>query len=122
MNPRVYFNLHKKVFSVQEKVGPSWKVARHTESFFFKNPEYRVSQAGRERVLRQKRKNVHAYVTGEEICALPDNVESLGFLRYNPFLYSFFFSENGEEVLRDEFVKMTVEDGKPKMERYTRIL
>ena len=56
---RVYYNFRKKLFSVQEKINGSWKVVEHTKEIFLRNATFKVSEAGRQRVLKQKRKNVH---------------------------------------------------------------
>jgi hypothetical protein len=61
---RVYFNLHKKMLSVQEKVNGSWKVVNCVEQIWLGDVAFKVSEAGRQRVLKQKRKNVHAYIEG----------------------------------------------------------
>ncbi len=63
--PRVqcYYNLHKKVFSIRDK--KTRKVIGHTNHIALENCTFHVSQAGRERVLREKRKNVHAYIEGD---------------------------------------------------------
>lgn len=59
---KVYFNLHKKCYSVKDmKTG---LVVAHTSQVVLTGTQYKVSQKGRERVLREKRKNVHAYVIG----------------------------------------------------------
>lgn len=64
---RVYRNLHKKCYSVQEKVNGRWKVVAHKKLVCLRDVEFRVSQAGRNRVINEKRKNVHAYIVGTEI-------------------------------------------------------
>lgn len=60
----VYFNLHKKLFSIKL----SGKVREHSDSVFVlpnhAKVEFVVSEPGRQRVLREQRKNVHAYVRG----------------------------------------------------------
>jgi len=61
---RIYFNLHKKLFSVQTKVDGRWKVVSHSSTIALRDVRFRVSQAGRKRVLAEKRKNVHAFVEG----------------------------------------------------------
>ena len=62
---RVYWNLHKKKFSVQAHYGSgSWRVVAHAEELMLKNVTFKVSQAGRRRVLQTGVKNVHAYVIG----------------------------------------------------------
>ena len=44
------------------------KVLEHNTEFFLKDVEFKVSQAGRNRVLKEQRKNVHAFV-----CGTPDD-------------------------------------------------
>lgn len=61
---RVYFNLHKRLFSVQEKGEKGWRVIGHTNNITLKDVRFKVNEAGRQRVLKEKRKNVHAYVEG----------------------------------------------------------
>ena len=58
---KVYYNLHKECLSVQYK----GKVIQHAISICLKDVVFKVSQKGRERVLREKRKNVHAFITGD---------------------------------------------------------
>lgn len=62
---RVYYNLNKHCWSVQHKVpGKGWRVCQHVPSLRLSEVTFRVSEAGRQRVLRQRRKNVHAYAIG----------------------------------------------------------
>ena len=82
---RIYYNLHKKMLSVQTKVNGQWKVSAHQSAAFLKNVTFRVSESGRQRVLKEKRKNVHAFITGELIDALPQNYTRWRAARYNPY-------------------------------------
>ena len=76
MRVKVYFNLHKKLFSVVALEGDKkGKVIKHTDSIDLSMPIFRVQKAGRERVLKEKKKNVHAYVTGY-ICKLKSDKEN----------------------------------------------
>jgi hypothetical protein len=59
---KVYFNLHKMVFSVKDQ--KTGLVIGHTPVISLEGCEFKVSEAGRQRVLKEGRKNVHAYVTG----------------------------------------------------------
>ena len=61
---RVYFNLHRKKLSVQEKTAKGWRVWLHTNKITLENVTFKVSEAGRQRVLREIKKNVHAFVEG----------------------------------------------------------
>ena len=58
---QVYYNLHKKCLSIRHK----GKVIEHAQEVTLTDARFHVQQAGRERVLKQKRKNVHAYISGK---------------------------------------------------------
>jgi hypothetical protein len=47
---KVYYNLHKHCLSIMLR----GKVLEHSTEFFLKDVEFRVSQAGRSRVLKEK--------------------------------------------------------------------
>ena len=53
MKVDVYFNLHKKLLSVRHK----GRVIHHSNYVKIINPTFVVSEAGRQRVIREKRKN-----------------------------------------------------------------
>lgn len=62
----VYYNFNRKVFSIRAGEGPHrGRVVAHEDKVTVWGARFHVSAAGRERVLRQKRKNVHAWVRGE---------------------------------------------------------
>lgn len=61
----VYFNLHKKLFSIKALEGSNkGRVIAHSSSVSLKDASCKVSEAGRQRVIKEKRKNVHAGVVG----------------------------------------------------------
>ena len=60
MKVEIYYNLHKNVFSVRHK----GRVIQHTSMAVIKDAEYVVRPAGRAKVLREGKKNVHAFVRG----------------------------------------------------------
>jgi hypothetical protein len=63
---RVYWNLHRKEWSIQTHTkGKGWRVFAHGSSVWLKDVTFKVSEAGRQRVISQRRKNVHAYAIGE---------------------------------------------------------
>jgi hypothetical protein len=84
MKVRVYFNLNKQMLSVQEKTNGSWKVVDHVEQIWLGNPTFKVSEAGRQRVIKNKRKNVHAYIEGIAN-AVPENLTAFDSINYNPY-------------------------------------
>jgi len=60
---KIYRNLRDKCFSVLFR----GKVIEHCDAFMLHNCEFKVSQSGRQRVLKEKRKNVHAFVVGNRV-------------------------------------------------------
>jgi hypothetical protein len=87
----IYWNLHKKCFSVKYK----GKVIRHMNDLSASNVQFKVSELGRQRVMTSKRKNVHAYVVADEIenVSQIDQFEVLmdGFaVTYNPYKHASF--------------------------------
>lgn len=98
MDTRCYFNLQKKKISVQKKINGVWRVVRHADSVALDNVTFRVSKAGRERVLQQKRKNVHAYICGTESGSF-NYYKKLTAVNYNPYLFDYFYeNESGNPV------------------------
>ena len=63
MRVEVYFNLHKYVWSVRQC--STGRVILHTDKVHIRDPQFVVRKSGRERVLREGKKNVHAFVRGE---------------------------------------------------------
>lgn len=56
----VYWNIRRKCWSVRM----NRKVIGHFSQLFLQQCSFHVSERGRQRVLRERRKNVHAYVKG----------------------------------------------------------
>jgi hypothetical protein len=85
LNVQVYFNLRKKLFSVQHK----GRVLFHTRAVALKECLFKVSEAGRQRVLRENRKNVHAKIHGTLVFFDYDRVSRYAkparLVSYNPY-------------------------------------
>lgn len=80
----MYRNLHKDLWSVRSTT--TRRVVSRLESLDLVNCEFRVSLSGRDRVLRQGRKNVHAVVRGTVSRKYtPAGAEPVG-VTYNPYL------------------------------------
>ena len=62
MKVSVYRNLHNGLISI--KSASSGLVLGHAKSVDISGADFVVNEAGRQRVLRDKQKNVHAYVKG----------------------------------------------------------
>lgn len=103
----VYFNLHKKTWSIKQKT-----VRLHTDYICLKNVEFKVSTAGRERVLRERKKNVHAFVKGF-ICT-PSEINQSDMratpVRYNPYLFKSFVGNDNSPVNKAAYVDMMALD------------
>jgi hypothetical protein len=105
MKVKVYFNLHKKVFSIQDYA--TRRVIAHARNVTLTDVEFRVSQAGRERVVREKRKNVHAFAVGNiqfhsDVVICDDDLASMTKLTdieatYNPYKYDSFVDKATEQ-------------------------
>jgi hypothetical protein len=65
MRTRVYRNLHNGKWSLQQKINGSWLVVAHCDHVLLSNCELKVSEAGRQRVIKEKKKNVHAFIIGD---------------------------------------------------------
>ncbi len=111
----VYWNLHKNVFSVKYK----GKVIAHLTNFYGTNCEFRVSEKGRQRVLAEKKKNVHSYVVcdsyaeGDFNPLGPCKLDMQGRVRYNPYKGPNFVNESGDKGERAYFVRFDMQDDKP---------
>ena len=73
----VYFNLHRKVWSIKALEGPNkGRVIAHSSMVEMSDCSFKVSEAGRQRVLAEKRKNVHAGVVGV-VRTIGENMDTL---------------------------------------------
>jgi hypothetical protein len=99
MRVEAYWNLHKHCISFREtrKGG----TVQHAESLHLENVKFAVQPAGRAKVLRDKAKNVHAFVRGEVVSVgqgIPPQGEWVK-VTYNPYKYdSFVVAETGEPI------------------------
>lgn len=102
MKVSVYFNLHKKCWSIRSR----GRVIAHAARVEISSPEFKVSASGRARVLRENKKNVHAFVSGELVSFGEANGEGLSGDRvtYNPYKFSTFVrAENEEAIFNAEY-------------------
>ena len=105
----VYYNLHKKTFSVSYDN----KVILHSDYVKLGDVEFRVRTGGRNKVRTEKQKNVHAFVIGNllEYCEYPcDNIPnptSNNIITYNPYKNeTFVYKEGGEPIYTAKEVDM----------------
>jgi hypothetical protein len=99
---KVYRNLHNGLMSVSHYIkGKGWRLAGHTSDLFLTDCSFVVHEGGRQRVLAEKRKNVHAYVTGIVKESFEDSVEfgKFGLVTYNPYYCdSFLFKKSKKPI------------------------
>ena len=93
MRVEVYYNLHKNVFSVRHK----GKVIAWGNRVTIENPEYVVREKGRQQVLEEGRKNVHAFVRGTlsdinnfKFGKIQQRLSEPREVTYNPYKYDSF--------------------------------
>lgn len=120
MKVRIYFNLHRGGWSIQcAKTRRVLNVGTKVVTCALVNARFVVSESGRQRVLKEKRKNVHAVVEGD----LSDfklvgyglhNVEESVKVTYNPYHGSTFYRKDDLTPVRFAFgVRFEIVDGKP---------
>ena len=111
----VYFNLHKKCFSIKALEGDrKGRVVAHSNTVLLESCKFKVSEAGRQRVLREKKKNVHAGVTGIWIDGGIRDEKCFEFLdtvgrqvTYNPYKYdSFVYKSNKKPIYKTKEIDM----------------
>ena len=114
MKVKVYYNLRKNCYSIvsleKENYG---RVIKHENYVPLTNAQFKVSEKGRQRVLREQKKNVHAYVVGEwsidcyngseilcsELQTKDGNIKSIKVATYNPYKYSSFVDAHSKKPL-----------------------
>ena len=98
----VYRNLHKKCWSVRQ----GGIVRFHCDTINLKDCLFVVQPAGRAKVLREKKKNVHAFVRGYISNECSPAV--LDEIYYNPYKAGSFVDFEGKPVHSAEFVELDV--------------
>lgn len=99
-----YRNLNKKCWSIRD---PKTRlVIAHVDSARLENVELRVGEKSRQRAIRQKRRNVHAYARGTWVGkAINDGLRMP--LHYNPFKAPWFYTEGGGPVHSADVVEFS---------------
>jgi hypothetical protein len=116
----VYFNLHRKCFSIKALEGPKkGRVVAHSDKVLLSGAVFKVSEAGRQRVLRERKKNVHAGVVGEWVGSIDDEltIERIVYngtpITYNPYKYNTFVHLYGlHPIETGRLVALTVTENK----------
>ena len=101
---RVYWNLHKKCWSIQDT--KSGLVIDHRYDVTLEQAKFVVRKGGQKRVREESKKNVHAFAVG--YIAQEQDIDSSTYhhkVSYNPYKNDFFMRSSAElgseEVSRD---------------------
>jgi len=99
---KVYFNFQKKLWSIHQGT-----VKAHCNYLCMKDVVFKVSERGRQRTVRNQKKNVHAFVVGYIIFhALSVSADNWRSVKYNPYKNQKFVINEIEPVDSADFVDM----------------
>lgn len=111
MRVKVYWNLHKKVFSVVALEGDrKGKVIQYADRIELKDVSFTVSEAGRQRVIRDRCKNVHAFVIGTRLESSVGCHVITEAVSYNPYTRGkFYVKKTGKDISSSRWVSLHAE-------------
>lgn len=108
MRVETYYNLHKQCLSYRPRGGK----VKHAQTMILNNVRFAVQPAGRDRVRREGRKNVHAFVRGDLSWVSEDYYQSMDDyteenmrrqayrqITYNPYKYDSFVMADTHEPI-----------------------
>lgn len=109
---QVYFNLHKKSWSIRDpQTGLVTNKATPQYFVVLRDVTFKVSEAGRQRVIAEKRKNVHSFAVGTPL----DTMNTVELVKaatvpvsYNPYKAGHFVrTDTGEAVYGCKLLVLT---------------
>ena len=93
----IYKNLHNGLFSVKQ----GGLVVAHLESVLLADVTFKVNESGRNRVIREQKKNVHAFIVGYIVNV---NLTPRSLLKraitYNPYKYNYFYFKDNDSIAK----------------------
>lgn len=104
---QVYRNLHKKCFSIRDR--KTKLVIAHADGFIIKDAICKVGK-GRFKVREEKKKNVHAYISGKFVDEAYFDTSNLDEIYYNPYVLDTFINKRSGGVVNVKMVYFV--DGK----------
>ena len=107
----VYRNLHKKCYSV--RCQKTKRVIAHVNKIQLTDCVFKVSVAGRERVRRERKKNVHAGVLGQWNGDAWGNYDTIASVKvtYNPYQYDTFVLLESKQPIKNSLIAELDETG-----------
>ena len=98
---KVYRNLHKGCWSIKQ----NGLVKAHSDEVNLFDCNFLVNEKNRQKVIKEKRKNVHAFVKGY-IWNTPFVMVHNGIASYNPYANNYFYDVNNLTPIHNaHFVK-----------------
>ncbi len=91
----IYRNLHTGGFSIKLR----GRVIDRDNWFIADGVTFKVNESGRQRVITEQRKNVHAFIVADKytFAGNTDKIDRLEVITYNPYVHSY-FTCNGKEI------------------------
>ena len=106
---RLYWNLHKKKWSLQDR--KTGRVQQHVTAFTMYDAKFVVRPAGQAKVRREGKKNVGTGGFRDGIATYLDRP-----VTYNPYVNdTFVYADTGEPVTEVKAISVYTENGKPKV-------
>jgi hypothetical protein len=106
----VYRNLHTKGYSIKQ----SGKVVAHAKRLCVSNCKFIVSESGRQRVIKEKQKNVHAFIKGTYTTSGMGTTAEKNDLpveiTYNPYTDNSFVTKNFTPFLKLKGARFVILD------------
>jgi hypothetical protein len=97
---RIYRNLTNGLMSLQKYIpGVGWRLAGHCNSATIKNVRFVVHEKSRQRVIREKKKNVHAYGIGTLLGNNGSEIHANIPLFYDPYTTPNFVDRDSHRVI-----------------------
>jgi hypothetical protein len=93
---RVYRNLREGCWSIQRKTAKGWRVWLRWDYVVLDNAHFVVNKSGQDRVRKEKKKYVHAYVYGTLMANTLGCNSKMVRVNYNPYHNDHFQTRHGD--------------------------
>jgi hypothetical protein len=114
MKADVYKNLQTGGYSIRSRETETYgQVVSHEDAVVVKDVDFVVNKAGRKKVLKEERKNVHAFVRGciapiDEWRLVEDEIIEI---RYNPYEFKNFVNSDTETAVNSADIVLLNDSG-----------
>ncbi len=96
---KVYKNLTRNTWSIQD--AKTRKVIGYSDYVKLNNAKFVVSEKSRQRVIKEGKKYVHAFVVGELVLGDWELFKDCEMANYNPYISGSFFTDPSQPVSTD---------------------